>query len=361
MKENEFDSFSFSFESKEVVPSELNEKIKGLVQEVLDNRFHEHEKRRISEKVGRLNFACPYCGDSYSDLHKKRGNFYYSGYKFHCYNCGKHRSINGFLKDFSKKLDTDEIVYVNSMQTDSDFSVKKIDPFLFLDRGLLERVAFNRQQLDEFYGATPIDHKRIFSYLKKRLQPEFTKFSWDPEREKLFIYHVIPGTQKVLGFQIRNFKSTPKYMTWKLSRIYEDLGVQPTQEVIEIDKISTTFGILNLDFKQPITVFEGPLDSFLFKNAVATCSSKNDFPLEMGKLRYMYDYDTAGREAAMKRIQEGYPVFLWKKYLKDAGIDHSPNKKLDLTDLLIYAKRKNISLPRFGEYFSTSGYDAYWL
>ena len=150
-------------------------------------------------------------------------------------------------------------------------------------------------------------------------------------------------------------------MTWKLSRIYEDLGVQPTSEVIEIDKISISFGILNLDFKMPITVFEGPLDSFLFKNAVATCSSKNDFPLEMGRLRYMYDYDIAGREAAMKKIEEGYPVFLWKKYLQAAGIEHSPNKKLDLSDLLIYAKRKGIELPRFGDYFSTTGYDAYWI
>ena len=113
---------------------------------------------------------------------------------------------------------------------------------------------------------------------------------------------MVPGTDKALGFQIRNFKSFPKYMTWKLTKIYEDLGIPPTEELIEIDKISTTFGILELDFKQPITVFEGPLDSFLFKNAVATCSSKLDFPLEMGNLRYMYDYDIAGRDAAMQKL-----------------------------------------------------------
>lgn len=360
MKENEFDSFSFSFNSKDVDPADLNAKIQKLLQEILDQRFPEFEKRRISEKSGRLNFACPYCGDSYSELHKKRGNLYTTNYGYHCYNCGKHTNVKGLFKDFSKVLDGDEIVYIQSQQKDLSPNIKSIDPFVFFDRGLMEKVSFSRSQLDEFYGAVPVDNSKIFWYLKKRLQPEFTKFSWDAKKEKLYIYHVIPETEKVLGFQVRNFKASPKYMTWKLTRIYEDLGIQPTEDILEIDKISSTFGILQLDFKQPITVFEGPLDSFLFKNAVATCSSKIDFPLQMGSLRYFYDYDAAGRDAAMQKLAAGYPVFLWKKYLEDAKIPHG-NTKMDLTDLLIYAKRKGTNLPGFGGYFSADKYDAYWL
>jgi hypothetical protein len=360
MKENEFDSFSFSFGPKEVDPSSLNAKIHTLLQEVLDKRFPEHEKRRIVDKSGRLNFACPYCGDSYSELHKKRGNLYMENYGYHCYNCGKHTTVKGLFKDFSKHLDSEELVYMQGMQKDHVPTSKSIDPFVFLDRGLIEKVSFSRKALDEFYGATPVDNLKIFYYLKKRLQPEFAKFSWDGKRERLFIYHIIPGTEKVIGFQVRNFKSSPKYMTWKLTRIYEDLGILPTEEAIEIDKISTTFGILQLDFKMPITVFEGPLDSFLFKNSVATCSSKIDFPLEMGIVRYMYDYDAAGREASMRKLEEGYPVFLWKKYLQAVEIPVT-NKKIDLTDLLVYAKRKELQLPRFGEYFSSNKYDSYWI
>ncbi len=360
MEENGFDSFSFSFSPKDVNPVDLNVKIQKLLQEILDKRFPEHEKRRISEKTGRLNFACPYCGDSYSELHKKRGNLYLENYGYHCYNCGKHNTVKGFFRDFSKVLDADELVYIQANQKDFAPTTKMIDPFLFLDRGLIEKVSFSRKSLDEFYGAVPVDNAKIFYYLKKRLQPEFTKFSWDKEREKLYIYHIIPGTERVIGFQVRNFKSSPKYMTWKLTRIYEDLGILPTEEAIEIDKISTTFGILQLDFKQPITVFEGPLDSFLFKNSVATCSSKIDFPLEMGSIRYMYDYDAAGRDAAMQRLEMGYPVFLWKKYLQDLGIPVT-NKKIDLTDLLVYAKRKGLQLPRFGGYFSSDKYDSYWI
>ena len=360
MKENESDSFSFSFNSREINHEELNTKIQQLLQEILNSRFSEFEKRRISEKAGRLNIACVYCGDSYSELHKKRGNLYLENYGYHCYNCGKHTNVRGLFRDFSKHLDSEELSYIKSHQTELTPTAKSIDPFVFLDKTLIEKVSLSRKSLDEFYGAIPIDHSKIFYYLKKRLQQEFTKFSWNASKEKLFIYHMVPGTDRALGFQIRNFKSNPKYMTWKLSRIYEDLGIQPSDEVMEIDKISSSFGILELDFKQPITVFEGPLDSFLFKNSVATCSSKLEFPLEMGNIRYMYDYDAAGRDAAMTKLQNGYPVFLWKKYLEDAGIPHN-NKKIDLTDLLVYAKRKGTQLPRFGEYFSKDRFDAYWI
>jgi predicted RNA-binding Zn-ribbon protein involved in translation (DUF1610 family) len=360
MKENEPSSFSFSFDSRDIDPESLKEKIRNGLQEILDSQFSESEKRRIAEKTGRLNFACPYCGDSYNALHKKRGNFYFENYAFHCYNCGKHNSVRGLFNDFSKSLDADEIVYIQTHQKDRSSSVKSIDPFLFLDKEAIENVSIERRALDAFYRAVPIDNSRIFWYLKKRLQSDFKKFSWDAVRERLFIYHCIPGKDRVLGFQVRNFKSNPKYMTWNLSRIYEDMELSPTPESIEIDKISTTFGILELDFKKPITVFEGPLDSFLFRNSVATCSVARDFPLEMGNLRYMYDYDVPGRDAAMNKLEKGYPVFLWKRYLQDAGIPHN-NKKIDLTDLLIYAKRKGVNLPRFGDYFSSNKYDAYWI
>lgn len=362
MQENGFiDSFSFSFNTREIDQSELNTKIVKLLQEILNSRFPELEKRRIAEKAGRLNFACPYCGDSYNELHKKRGNLYLTNYGYHCYNCGKHTNVKGLFKDFSKTLDTDELVFIQSQHVDQGTSsLKTIDPFTFMDRGLIEKVSFSRTQLDEYYGAVPVDNSRIFHYLKKRLQSEFTKFSWDSDKEKLYIYHMVPGTDRALGFQVRNFKSSPKYMSWKLTRIYEDLGIQPTEDALEIDKISTTFGILALDFKKPITVFEGPMDSFLFKNAVATGGTKMDFPLEMGIIRYMYDYDAAGRDAAMQKLADGYPVFLWKKYLDSAKVPYG-NKKIDLTDLLVYAKRKGLQLPRFAEFFSADRYDAYWL
>jgi hypothetical protein len=149
-------------------------------------------------------------------------------------------------------------------------------------------------------------------------------------------------------------------MTYKLSRIYEELGLDYGEEVMALDEISTAFGILEMDITRPITVFEGPLDSFLYRNSLATCSSNIDSPIELSTLRYFYDYDNAGREAALEKLNDGKSVFLWKKFLQEAGIDE-PVKKMDLTDLLVLAKRKNIKIPKLSNYFSTDKYDAYWI
>jgi hypothetical protein len=146
-------------------------------------------------------------------------------------------------------------------------------------------------------------------------------------------------------------------MTFKLSKIYEEMGKEVTDEVLEIDDISTSFGILELDLSKPVTIFEGPLDSFLMRNAAATCSSNIDFPLSIGNIRYMYDYDKAGKTAAMEKIQKGTPVFLWRKLLADTGIQTI--NKMDLTDFLVYCKRKGIKPPRLGNYFSNNRYDIY--
>jgi hypothetical protein len=118
---------------------------------------------------------------------------------------------------------------------------------------------------------------------------------------------------------------------------------------------------LNIDFSAPITVFEGPLDSFLYRNSVATCSAGVDVPIEFGKRRYLYDYDLAGKKASLQKSEEGYPVFLWRKLLEDMGIEIHNNKKMDLTDFLVYCTRKSIKIPSISNYFSTSKYDSYWI
>jgi hypothetical protein len=73
----------------------------------------------------------------------------------------------------------------------------------------------------------------------------------------------------------------------------------------------------------------------------------------------MYGYDTAGIKAAIDKANNGYPVFLWKKLLTDLGI--YTNKKMDLTDLLVLAKRKGFKLPKLADYFSKNKFDVYEL
>ena len=47
--------------------------IKTILQNILNKEFSVVSKRKISDFHDRLNFACPYCGDS-KNAYKKRGN-----------------------------------------------------------------------------------------------------------------------------------------------------------------------------------------------------------------------------------------------------------------------------------------------
>ena len=356
-------SFSFSYErDKKVVPIDLLAKAKFALQEILNTRHSHHEKRTVLPKSGRWNFACPYCGDSSTDPHKKRGNIYTDKFYYKCYNCGKYKDLHRFLKDFQKDvLSVEEAIYVQEAEASTRMDGSKIDPSFLFNVEILKKYAIKRSTIEEKLRLKNIDQSKILTYLKKRLQPRIGMFSWCQEREQLYIFHTIPDTDLVLGYQVRNFKSSPKYMTYRLSKIREMMDLPVNEEIMEIDLISTTFGILEANLSSPITVFEGPLDSFLYKNSVATCSSNIDFPIDVSTLRYFYDYDKAGRDAAIKKLESGWPVFLWKKFFKDANIDEPTNKKMDLTDLVVLAKRKGISLPRLSDYFSKDKYDAYWI
>jgi len=361
-KENEnLLSFSFSLDEKQkATPEQLLTTVRSSLQDILNNRFNDYERRRIDPKINRLNFACPYCGDSHTDAHKKRGNIYTLTYYYKCYNCGKYRNLEQFLKDFDKKLETNELLLAREMNESGRTEQRFIDPMMLHDTAELVKWSVDRSEIEEKFKLVPLDRTKVFVYLKKRLQPDLTRFSWNHDKQQLYIFHLIPNTTRVLGYQIRNFVSTPKYLTFKLSRIYEELGKNVTDEVLSLDDISTAFGILEMDLTKPVTVFEGPLDSFLYKNSIATCSSNIDSPIQLSTLRYMYDYDKAGREAALEKLNSGKSVFLWKKLFHDTGIDE-PVKKMDLTDLVVLAKRKNIQFPRLSNYFSNDKYDAYWI
>ena len=129
----------------------------------------------------------------------------------------------------------------------------------------------------------------------------------------------------------------------------------------KLDTISTIFGIMDLDLNKTVTVFEGPLDSFLFPNSVGVCSAKNDFPFEVESLRYFYDNDDTGKDWSMRKLNEGFPVFMWRKFMIDNELSSLEIKIKDLNDLLIEAKRRPLRLKKFVDFFSDSKYDLVWI
>jgi hypothetical protein len=263
----------------------------------------------------------------------------------------------------------DEIAYIKLkvVTASSSASLKKIKVSQDVE-SMLSEEAMNLTVSRDFFvkkmRLQEIRGSRIERYLTQRLQTNFQKFAFEPKKGLLYVFNLTKDQTRILGFQIKTFNKRSPYLTYKTSGMHKELKIynEENRELLnKIDSISTVFGIMHLDLNKTVTVFEGPLDSFLFPNSVGVCSAKNDFPLDVESLRYFYDNDATGKDWAMKRLAEGFQVFMWRKYTQDSELSGLESKIKDLNDLLIEVKRKGLKVKKFADYFSDNKYDIVWL
>lgn len=361
MKEMSLSSSPLNIDSSVLSSQEYREKLISLLQPILDRVFHNNPiKRRIQQHKDRISFACPYCMDSMKNDYKKRGNFILQGkfanyYK--CHNCGEFKRIDNFFKDFNVELDLNVVDYIS--QNISDFSVQsnyKYDISIFMNVDEIEKYAIDREEFKRFFGLVEVKNTPVSIWLKNRLQFDESKFLYNISKNYLVILN-LTQSGKILGIQKRNFDQRNKYMTYKFSKLYELMRkpkIEDEKLIDELDTLSQIFNILTVNYSKKITLFEGPLDCFLFKNSIANTGIHKSFPIEIN-LRYWYDDDEIGRKKSIEKINDKYEVFLWSKLKRDYNLPY--RKKWDLNDLLIYFKNNNIKVPNFNLYFSDNQFD----
>jgi hypothetical protein len=338
-------------------------KIELIIQEILNREFSGiPHKTKIDRYGNRLNFSCPYCGDS-DEKRKKRGNFYLDTQGYKCYNggCGVFKSSLSFFYDFgaSGKLSTDER---NEIKTILEEVKGKRRPVMgSLDIGLLfdediDKYIIPREDFMKKMNLLETSGSRIERYLRRRYQSPDKKFAWDPKGQRLFLFNLTKD-DKIIGLQIRrmdSIKGSPKYLTYKLSLIWEKLLKCRDQDFLagcrKVDPISSVFNVASIDFGQDITIFEGPMDSWFWKNSVALCSSENRFPFEIENIRFWYDWDKAGLSKSIEMLSNGFSVFNWGKFLDDHSI--TKNRKWDLNELVIHLRGTGKKIKRFDNYFT---------
>ena len=339
-------------------------RIEELVNSVLSKEFPgDPARQRVYKGGNRLNFCCPYCGDSVKDPKKKRGNFYLDTLSYKCYNggCGIFKDSLNFFKDFhvQNKLSGEEREEIRKIIEENHARRKpiygKIDIGVFFENDINE-IVIPRDFFMKTLGLQDVKDSKISNYIQRRCQPLDSRFAWDPKREKLYLFNLTPDN-KILGLQVRNMESVKggsKYLTYKLSGIYEKILRQTNPEILEkareVDPISNVFGIGFLDFNSIITIFEGPMDSWLWGNSTGLCSLENRFPFDLDNKRYWYDWDKAGIQKSMDLLSKGETVFNWGKFLEENDI--TKNRKWDLNDLVIHLRFTGKKIKRFDNYFT---------
>ena len=309
--------------------------IKQLVQNILSKEFSNQHKRRIVEYPDRLNMACPYCGDSSKSVHKKRGNLYFNKLFYICFNCDKKTSFDRLAKDFNESIDPEKkleiIQYLDSVvdysDYETDFGDFKVDD-LFDIKDLEE--LFNVKKLTPIFDFKPIDEKSgVYKYLIGRGIPKElhrdiyqAKYSKGDEGFEHIIIFLNRRGNKVLGLQVRNLKEGRRrfFVIYNWESIYrwlngDDCDIDINKSII-YNKLSYFFNILNVNFDETITIFEGFLDSLFYPNSIGIVGVNTDLKfLENNNLdlQYFFDNDTAGFDKSEQKLKDHRKVFLWNK------------------------------------------------
>jgi len=313
--------------------------IKSIVQNVLNKEFSNQQKRKIDEYADRLNFACPYCGDSSKSVYKKRGNLYYNKLFFICFNCDKKTSFDKLAKNFNEVIDPQKkleiIEYLDSVidysDYDTDFADFNSDDLFKI--GDLEEL-FNVKNTTPIFDFKPIDEKSgVFKYLIGRGIPKEkhrdiyqAKYSKGDEGFEHVIVFLNRRGDNVLGIQVRNLKEGRRrfFVIYNWESIYkwfngDDCDIDIQKSVI-YNKLSYFFNILNVSFEDTITIFEGYLDSLFYPNSIGIVGVNTDLKfLENNNLdlQYFFDNDSAGFLKSEEKIKEGGKIFLWRKLFED--------------------------------------------
>lgn len=369
--------------------------IKGILQKILDKEFSNQKKRKVVDYNDRLNFACPYCGDSHKNQYAKRGNLYFNRLIYICFNCDKKTTFDKLCRDHNEQIDPDKklemIEHLNSVMTYSDYESDFVDAKFdnLIDLSELERV-FN-QDLTPISDFKPIQvNGGVYKYLVGRgIPPEFHKNIyqakyWKNEDESEWIIVMLnKRDDKVLGMQIRNLKEGKRRMfkIYNYENLLEWVNIgkdvegneKNMNELVVYNKLSYYFNILNINFMEKVTVFEGYIDSLFFPNSIGLVGVNTDYRfLENNELdiQYFFDNDDAGYKKTEEKLKEGYPVFLWRKMFEDIvekknspdpySLHYRISKVKDMNKLsqLVHNPFKTLDLNNF---FSKDILDLKWI
>ena len=365
--------------------------IKNKIQEILNKKFanDSYIKRKIDVYHDRLNFSCVCCGDSLSDIRKKRGNLYLDTLVYHCYNCGEHMGINTLLHRFGEELSNEDKIAVHEIQQNAKKFEKRVSSSQSsMSMTLLDKLAIPKVILFKQLGIiSPYKDATASNYLKSRMIniKDWKYFAYNPLTKELYILNTSPS-DRVIGFQIRQLdpkSHKQRYTSSRLTKIYSDVFNKDINGIVErlllkeslgqkyideedgvenivanLDRLSGIFNIMNVNLSQPLTIMEGPIDSLAIANSIALQSAAkhlDGFFDEVENVRYLFDNDKTGKEMSLKKMKNHKTVFLWGQYLD--MIKSKTNIK-DINDL---QKQNLFNIDIIEKCFSNDEFDAMYI
>lgn len=358
-----------------MIEGDEKDKIKKEIEVILDKEFSEAARKRVFEYPDRLNFSCPYCGDSFKDPMKKRGNLYLDSGFYHCYNdgCEVHPHALKLLRDFGRSVDDPSFTFrvMNSVDKEKGkrgFTGKVqqyVGAFAALDSFAIPAEDFLKKHGLMRIGDSP--------KLKSRFDPQClyiddVRQAFSPKNDALF-YLNVNAEGNVVGYQQKPLgpNARIRFYTAGLKMLLGDMDKEVTTDgeydLERLDYLSNIFNVLLVDFSSPFYITEGPSDALLLRNSIAKQGVGKGVNLGKERGMYLFDYEKEALEQMRGMAKDGYSVFEWSKYLDDHKV--SKKKDLDLRDIFKIALEREdaemINEPIIRSYFTETSMDVLYV
>ena len=272
------------------------------------------------------NFRCPYCGDSQKSKSKARGNIYpiNDELHYHCFNCGRSRRFEWFLKDQNRQL------Y-------SEYTLENMkEKGVAAPPSRLAKATPKAPTLDVFKGIPRIsdlkvDHSAKRFVIARQIPGKFHGVLRYVPKYASFVNSIIPDKitsgkdgprliiplysygNKLAGFQGRALDTDPvRYISITLD-----------------DSLPRAFNLNKVDMNKTFYCTEGPIDSMFLDNAIAACSA--DIAGTLRKLNANRDnavviFDNEPRNEHIvarmyQTIRQNFSLVVWPKHLTQKDIN----------------------------------------
>lgn len=273
------------------------------------------------------NGRCPVCGDSEKSKSKTRFHIKQHGDTLFCkcFNCDYSTNLVGFLKTYHPPLHSELLFerYRVSGSTDGPIitTPKVVDDSALIPHKKTSEPSF---KLDLPYVTDLDKNDPVRLYVESRHIPDypfqfacnFYQFSSQfnselcgfKRDEPRLVIPFFDRDNSVFAYQGRDLsgKSQQKYIT-----------------IIVNPKIPKIFGIDRVDFKSPVKIVEGPIDSLFLKNCLASVnaslvSTAKKISGVINKDLVTIIYDNEPRNAVIVKhyedaIKDGYNIVIWPK------------------------------------------------
>jgi len=357
------------------------------IQEVLNKVHVDKNKRSISVKSDRISFACPICGDSSKNTHQKRGHLFLNNLYYKCYNEDCRSTFTKLAKDYNVHIDADtKIKLINYIDTqfhtykkqDDDWIVGNMTKLIDLN-DLSDWINSIKGPLRNFKQVS--FGSKVYTYLLDRGIPEniitsmfYEGIKSNNKFSEPYVVFINKIGDKVIGMQERNIRSgtNRKFKIWTFKELYEAVTDNELDiiESISYNKLSYLFNILNVDFEQEITIFEGYIDSLFMPNSIGAVGINTDYSFLINNdvnLKFFFDNDDIGKRKSLEWLKKGFRVFLWEKLVYDMAKEQKDPYLFinwfnsNIKDLNAFMKIYLISYKKLYKYFSNDVSDTYWI